>query len=167
MTKRVTLLRHAKSSHHDLAVNDHDRPLNPRGERDAPVMGRRLTRKGGRPTLILTSTAVRARQTARLFAQAIGYPIEFIQSERELYLADPDTILDVVAGQDNAFNDLVVCGHNPGMTELACDLSGTYIDNVPTCGLVMLDAAIDSWDQLGPSRCELIDFDYPKNPSPA
>jgi len=165
MAKRVTLLRHAKSSHHDLSLNDHDRPLNPRGERDAPVMGRRLTHKGGRPTLILTSTAVRARQTSRLFAQAIGYPIEFIQSERELYLADPDTILDVVAGQDNAFNDLVVCGHNPGITEFACDLSGARIDNVPTCGLVMLEAAIDSWDELGRSRCELIDFDYPKNSS--
>lgn len=167
MTKRVTLLRHAKSSHHDLSLNDHDRPLNSRGERDAPVMGRRLTQKGGRPTLILTSTAVRARQTARLFAQAIGYPVEFIQSERELYLADPDTILDVIAGQDSAFNDLVVCGHNPAMTELACDLSGTRIDNVPTCGIVMLDAAIDSWDQLGRSPCELVDFDYPRNPSAA
>lgn len=167
MTKRVTLLRHAKSSHHNLSLNDHDRPLNPRGERDAPVMGRRLTHKGGRPTLILTSTAVRARQTARLFAQAIGYPIEFIQSERELYLADPDIILDVIAGQDDAFDDLVVCGHNPGMTQLASDLSGTYIDNVPTCGLVVVVAEIDRWDQLGPSRCELIDFDYPKNTSAA
>jgi len=167
MTKRVTLLRHAKSSHYDPRLRDHDRPLNPRGERDAPVMGRRLTHKGGRPTLIVTSTAVRARQTARLFAQAIGYPIEFIQSEPELYLADPDTILDVIAGQDNAFNDLVVCGHNPGITELACDLSRTHIDNVPTSGLVVLETATDSWDQLGRSHCELIDFDYPKNSSTA
>lgn len=167
MPKRVTLLRHAKSSHHDLSLNDHDRPLNSRGKRDAPVMGKRLAARGGRPSLIVTSTAKRARQTARLVARAIGYPIEFIQSERELYLADPDSILGVIAGQDNTFNDIIVCGHNPGMTDLASDLSGTYIENVPTCGMVILDAEIDTWDQLGRSRCDLVEFDYPKNSSAA
>lgn len=164
MTKRLTLLRHAKSSHHDLSLSDHDRPLNHRGARDAPIMGRRLIQNGGRPSLILTSTAKRARQTARLVAEAIGYPREFLQSERELYLASPDTILNVIAGQDNAFNDMVVCGHNPGITELACNLSGTYIDNVPTSGIVVLDADIGSWDELGRARCDLVDFDYPKKP---
>lgn len=162
MAKRLTLLRHAKSSHHDPALRDHDRPLNRRGESDAPAMGRRLVRSGGRPSLILTSTAVRARQTARLFAQAIGYPVEFIQSEAELYLADPDTMLDVIAGQDDNFNDIVVCAHNPGITELACGLTRTLIDNVPTCGMVVLDAAIDTWDQLSQVRCELVDFNFPK-----
>ncbi len=165
MTRRVTLLRHAKSSHHDLSLTDHDRPLSPRGERDAPVMGRRLMDKGGRPSLILTSTAVRARQTARLVAKAIGYPIEFVQSEPALYLADPDTILDVIAQQDDTFHDIVVCGHNPGITELACDLGRTNIDNVPTCGMVVVDASIDAWDQLRSVRCDLVDFDYPKKPS--
>lgn len=162
MTRRVTLLRHAKSSHDDMSLQDHDRPLNARGERDAPVMGQRLLDKGGRPSLILTSTAVRARQTAKLVARAIGYPMEFLQSERELYLADPDTILDVIAGLDNAFHDIVVVAHNPGITELACGLGRTHIDNVPTCGMVVLDAQIDSWDRLGPARCDLVDFDFPK-----
>jgi phosphohistidine phosphatase len=164
MTKRVTLLRHAKSSYDNISLSDHDRPLSHRGERDAPRMGRRLLDHGGRPSLIVTSTARRARQTARLIAEAIGYPREFLQSERELYLASPDTILNVIAGQDNTFNDMVVCGHNPGITELACDLSGTYIDNVPTAGVVILDADIDTWDELGGARCDLVDFDYPKKP---
>ncbi len=74
-------------------------------------------------------------------------------------------ILDVIAQQDDAFQDIVVCGHNPGITELACDLGRTNIDNVPTCGLVVVDADIDSWEQLGRARCELVDFDYPKKPS--
>jgi phosphohistidine phosphatase len=167
MTKRITLLRHAKSSHHDPSLRDHERPLSPRGERDATRMGRRMAEKGARPSLIVTSTATRTRQTARLFAQAIGYPIEFIQSEPELYLAAPDTILTVIAGQDDSFNDVVVCGHNPGMTELASDLSGTYIDNVPTCGVVVLDADIESWDELSPAHCKLVDFDYPKKTTAA
>ncbi|MFQ5609115.1 MAG: histidine phosphatase family protein [Gammaproteobacteria bacterium] len=167
MIRRVTLLRHAKSSHHDMSLRDHDRPLSPRGERDAPLMGRRLVAKGNRPSLILTSTAARARHTARLFAQAIGYPIEFVQSERELYLADPATILDVIAAQDNTFNDIVVCGHNPGITELAGDLGRASIDNVPTCGIVILDAEVDRWDELPGARCDLVAFDYPKNPASA
>ena len=167
MTRRVTLLRHAKSSHDDYSLTDHDRPLNARGERDAPIMGQRLMLKGGRPSLILTSTAVRARRTAKLIAREIGYPLEFIQSERELYLADPGTILDVIAGQDTSFHDIVVCGHNPGMTELACMLSRTHIDNVPTCGMVVLDTDIDSWDRLGQARCDLVDFDFPKKSSAA
>ena len=162
MTKRVTLLRHAKSSHDDFSLRDHDRPLSKRGERDAPEMGRRLADSGSRPSLIVTSTAVRARQTARAVARAIGYPQEFLQSERRLYLADPDTILDVIAEQDDTFNDIVVCGHNPGMTELACQLSGTYIDNVPTCGIVIVDADTDSWAALRGARRALVDFDYPK-----
>ena len=163
MIRRVTLLRHAKSSHHDISLGDHERPLNRRGQCDVPIMARRLLDKGGRPSLILTSTAVRARQTARLLAKTIGYPIEFIQSERELYLAEPDEILNVIAGQDNAFNDIVVCGHNPGITELGSELSRMRIDNVPTSGMVVLDVEIDRWDQLGRAQCDLVDFDYPKN----
>lgn len=76
--KRLTLVRHAKSSWKDPSLDDFDRPLNQRGERDAPVMGRRLKARGARPSLILTSPAKRAKRTARLIAEAIGYPVEFL-----------------------------------------------------------------------------------------
>ena len=165
MSRRLTLLRHAKSSHNAHSMSDRERPLNRRGERDTPIMARRLLTNGGRPSLILTSPAVRARQTSRLFAQTIGYPVEFIQTEPELYLADPETILDVIAGQDNAFNEIVVVGHNPGITELANRLSRTLIDNVPTCGMIQLGSDIPSWDQFGRAQCTLINFDYPKRAS--
>ena len=167
MTKRVTLLRHAKSDHHGLSLSDHDRPLNARGERDATIMGRRLARNGVRPSLILTSTAMRARQTVRLFAQSIGYPVEFVQSERKLYLAEPATILDVIACQDDTFFDIIICGHNPGFTELAYTLGRTPIDNVPTCGMVTLDTDIESWGQVYEAGWTLFAFDYPKKPSTA
>ena len=90
MRHRLTLLRHAKSSWEDDRLDDSDRPLNERGERDAPLMGRRLRARGARPTLILTSPAVRARRTAQIVAREIGYPAEFLQREEELYLASPD-----------------------------------------------------------------------------
>jgi phosphohistidine phosphatase len=162
MTKRLTLLRHAKSSHGDQLLKDHDRPLNSRGEQDAPVMGRRLLDLGYRPSLILTSTATRARQTARLVARTINYPLEFIQSESTLYLADPDAIVDLIVQQDDSFNDLVVCAHNPGITDLANRLADVNIDNVPTCGIVCLEIKIQNWDELRNARGNLVSFDYPK-----
>ncbi len=162
MKKRLTLLRHAKSSWNNASLDDRDRPLNERGQRDAPMMGQRLLQKDSRPSLILTSPAKRARQTVRLIAREIGYPIEFLQTEAELYLASPEILLNVIAEQENTFNDIVLCGHNPGITELTNQLTGMAIDNVPTCGMVYLEAEIKAWAELEGTRCTLAAFDYPK-----
>ena len=113
MQKRITLLRHAKSSWKDASLADRDRPLNRRGNKTAPDMGKRLAELGVRPSLLLTSPAKRARETARLIARELNYPLEFIQSESDLYLATPETILQIVARQDNGFNDVMLFGHNP------------------------------------------------------
>ena len=161
--KRLTLLRHAKSSWQQPGLTDKERPLNQRGLRDAPVMARRLAELSVRPSLIITSPAVRARETAKLIARAIGYPIEFLQTEQSLYLADPDTILEIIELQDDTFSDLVVVGHNPGMTEVANQLSGQTIDNIPTCGLVTIEADTDQWQTIGTVKRTFIGFDYPKN----
>lgn len=162
VTRRLTLLRHAKSSWADPELDDFQRPLNARGERDAPVMGERLQQRGARPSLILTSPARRARETARVIARAISYPVEFLQSEPELYLATPAAILTVLARQDDSFHDILVCGHNPGLTELAGQLTGIAIDNVPTCGIVAMEAALDNWAELDRAACQLVYFDYPR-----
>ncbi|MGI9330197.1 MAG: SixA phosphatase family protein [Gammaproteobacteria bacterium] len=160
--KYLALLRHAKSSWKNANLDDFDRPLNARGERDAPMMGRRLQARGVRPSLIVSSPAERARQTARLIAQAINYPPEFLQREAELYLASPATILSVIAQQEDNFNNLVVCGHNPGMTDLANHLTDSRIDNVPTCGIVGMEADIQRWADSADAEWRLVFFDYPK-----
>lgn len=166
MRRRLTLLRHAKSSWKDDSLPDEERPLNERGERDAPMMGRRLRDRGARPTLILTSPARRARRTAQLVAGELGYPREFLQRERDLYLASPDQIIELLGRQDATFRDIVVCGHNPGLTELANRLTGAGIDNVPTCGVVVIDLDLPSWADLAGARGELVEFDFPRrNPS--
>lgn len=167
MRRRLTLLRHAKSSWQDASLQDRERPLNERGEHDAPMMGRRLLARGARPTLILTSPAVRARHTARLIACELNYPREFIQREDELYLATPDGIIAVLARQDDQLRDIIVCGHNPGMTELANHLTGAGIDNVPTCGVVIIDFELPRWANLDGARGELVDFDYPRRETPS
>ena len=162
MLKQITLLRHAKSSWSDAGRADIERPLNERGERDAPLIGRWLLEKGERPSLILNSPATRARQTARLVADQLGYPREFMQTEADLYLAAPAEILAVIARQEASFNHLLLCGHNPGITELSNTLSNSNIDNVPTCGVVCIEANVKSWAELSTARGMLKLFQSPK-----
>jgi phosphohistidine phosphatase len=149
MLRRLTLLRHAKSSWQEAGIDDCDRPLNQRGQQDAPVMGRRLLARGSRPSLILTSHARRARDTAQLIA-------------RDLYLATPEQIMAVIARQADSFRDIIVCGHNPGLTELANLLTGSEIDNIPTCGMAVIDLDMDSWSGITTASGSLHRFDYPK-----
>jgi phosphohistidine phosphatase len=164
--RQLTLLRHAKSAWDDATRKDRDRPLNDRGERDAPLMGQRLRARNARPTLLLTSPAVRARRTAQIIAREIGYPAEFLQREEDLYLASPDQIVAVLARQENTFRDVVVCGHNPGLTELANRLTGAGIDNIPTTGVVVIGLSLDRWSELDGARGELLLFDYPRRSDP-
>lgn len=166
MTRRLSLVRHAKSSWDDARLADHDRPLNARGKRDAPEMGRRLAARGVHPSLLLTSTAKRARATAEIIAEALDYPPESLQAERDLYLASPATILRVVAFEGGDAQHVMVFGHNPGITDLASRLTGMHIDNVPTAGIVTIDLDIDDWSQAEGARGTLVSFDYPKKASP-
>ncbi len=160
--KRLTLLRHAKSSWGQPDLDDLHRPLNQRGQRDAPIMGRRLITRGVRPSLIVTSPAKRARETAKLLARQIGYPIEFIQTEKSLYLASATKILEIIELQEDTFSDIVLCAHNPGITDLAHQLSNHSIGAMPTCGLVTIESDTDSWSSFQDSSRTFIAYDYPK-----
>ncbi len=160
--KTLTLVRHAKSSWKDTNLSDRKRPLNRRGERDAPVMGKRIAENGIRPSLIISSPATRAWTTAKIIAAEIAYPIEFLQREDELYLASLNGILDVIAAQDNGFNHLLVVGHNPGLTDMVNFLSPGLTHNLPTAGVVSVHIDQDDWDLRERPKSELLVHDYPK-----
>lgn len=160
--KTLTLVRHAKSSWSAVGLSDRERPLNKRGERDAPAMGQRILAHGIRPSLIVSSPAVRAWTTARLIATEISYPLEFLQREDDIYLASLDRLLDVVAAQDDGFDNLMVVGHNPGMTDFANYLQPGICDNMPTAGMLCVTLDQDNWNlYTQPDTC-LIAYDYPK-----
>lgn len=159
--KTLTILRHGKSSWDDDALPDYERPLTRRGETNAPMMAERLTNAGIRPSLILSSPAVRAWTTAKLVARTISYPIEFLQREDRLYLAGVERLLDIVAEQDTGFNNIVIVGHNPGLTEFANYLLPDTTDNIPTCGLVSLNIDTDVWDLRQDRNVDLLLYDYP------
>lgn len=161
--KTLTIVRHAKSSWDDASLRDRERPLNSRGKRDAPMMGKRIAAAGIRPSLIVSSPAVRAWKTARAVARALSYPPEFLQREDDLYMASLDDILDVVSGQDNQFNNLMIVGHNPGLTSFANFLSPGLTNNLPTAGVVCVSIDRDDWVLHSRPKTELVLYDYPKN----
>ena len=160
--KTLTLVRHAKSSWKNAGISDRERPLNARGKRDAPVMGARIQRHGIRPSLIVSSPAKRAWQTARIVAREIDYPLEFLQREESLYLASLDQLLDVVAAQDNSFNHLMVVGHNPGLTDFANFLSPGLTNNLQTAAVVSVEIDRDDWMLYERPKTRLLVYDYPK-----
>ena len=160
--KTLTLVRHAKSSWDDSSLSDRERPLNARGERDAPEMGRRIGGHGIRPSLIISSPAQRAWETTRIIAREISYPVEFLQREGQLYLASLNTLLDTIVAQDEGFNNLMIVGHNPGLTEFANYLVPGICNNLPTAGVVSVEIETDDWSLRQQSETKLCVYDYPK-----
>ncbi len=160
--RSLTIVRHAKSSWKHQGLSDRERPLNKRGERDAPIMAKRVAETGVRPSQIISSPAVRAWTTAKIFARELGYPAEFLQREDGLYLASLDNLLDVVATQDPGFNHLMLFGHNPGLTDFVNYLVPGLTSNLPTSGVVSVNFECDNWMLYDRPQTELAVHDYPK-----
>ncbi len=160
--KTLTLIRHAKSSWDDVTLTDSQRPLNRRGERDAPKMADRLAARGFKPDLIVASPAVRASTTADIVASKLQYPREKIVREASLYLASLDELLDITASQDDSLSHLVLVGHNPGLTLYANQLVPGVTNNVPTMGVVSVSLDRDDWALYTDPHARLDFFDYPK-----
>lgn len=160
--KTLTLLRHAKSSWKDAGLKDHERPLNRRGRRAAPLMADRMKDAGIRPSLVLSSPALRAWTTAEIVAQRLGLPVESVQREDRLYHAAVSGLLEIVAGQDPDVDHVMIVGHNPGLTDFANHLLPGLTGNIPTCGVVSFELAADDWDLGGDIETTLLVYDYPK-----
>ena len=160
--KRLTLIRHAKSSWVDLGARDFDRKLNDRGKRDAPEMGRRLKARGCSPDGFVSSPAKRAFKTAKIIAEQIGYPEAGIRADERIYEAGVEDLLEVAGEMDDRWNHAILVGHNPGITRFAVWLGDRGFENVPTCGVVDLECRIGSWNALAMDCATLLDFDYPK-----
>ena len=160
--KRLLICRHAKSSWKDPELRDFDRPLNKRGQRDAPEMGRRLAAHGLRPDLICSSPALRAMSTAQLYAGQVGYPLAQIRYDPLQYAATVPVLVRLLQEIDKRVQTLMLVGHNPESTALANLLGGLTIDNIPTAGIVALEFALDHWQGVHPGTGALLFFDYPK-----
>jgi phosphohistidine phosphatase len=162
--KTLYLVRHAKSSWDDISLGDFDRPLNERGKADAPRMGKRLKDKNIHPNVMISSGAKRAHATAKRIAEVLNFPKDAIKTDRTLYHAEPEQILEVIKAIADMNDSVMVFGHNPGLTDFVNQFgSDVEIDNIPTCGIVALRFQIDSWNKLSPKSGILLFFDYPKS----
>ena len=160
--KMLYVIRHAKSSWDHPLLNDFNRPLNERGERDAPRMGKRLKEKYVVPDLMLSSPASRALNTCEKIAEVLGYPVEKIKTDDDLYHAEDEEILRIVKKINDKHNVVLIFGHNPGLTDFTNRLTDTIIDNVPTCGVVACSFHIGSWKEVDWKSGKVEFFDYPK-----
>lgn len=161
--KTLVIVRHGKSSWDDPSLSDHQRPLAKRGLRDGPIMGARLMDWGPPVDKVISSSAVRALATAELVTQEMGLPWDEIQVEDDLYHASETEMLELIQEQENYLDGLMLFGHNPGMTYLVNDLSNLDLDNLPTCGVVILQFDVESWTEIGDVQASCAEFDFPKN----
>jgi phosphohistidine phosphatase len=144
--KSILVLRHAKSNRKDPDLTDHDRPLNKRGKRDAPRMGRLLKKEHLVPDAIISSTAMRARDTAEAVAKASGYTGD-ITFNRSLYAAGPQAYIDALHDLSDDYVRVLTIGHNPGLEELVEMLTGE-IHLMPTCSMVHVKLSVDKWSDI-------------------
>ncbi len=146
--KRLYLLRHAKSSKDDSSLSDAERPLMKRGKRDADRMGVVLRERGVKPGVIISSHAVRALKTARLVWRHMDHSPKKIVIDKRVYNAVVWDLLKVVRMiKDNA-DEVMLVGHNPGITSFADYLAPCGIESIPTCGVVCIGFDTDSWRKV-------------------
>ena len=150
--KRLALIRHAKSSWKYEQLEDFERPLNRRGYRDAPFMAQQFIRLEEQPSLLLSSFASRALTTARIFAQAMEFPLEFLKLHEGLYGASAAQIEHLLSECSDEHEYMAVFGHNPGFSDFINKLCGSVLENLPTSGIAVVSIPIDQWRYL-PKFC--------------
>ena len=156
MTKRLFLLRHAKSSWANATLEDHDRPLQKKGLRRAAGLARWLEERGLGCDLVLCSTALRARETLEVVLPALGKPE--LRYERAIYEAEPEDLIAMLRKLPEATRSAMIVGHDPTLHMLAVGLSmtarGDALDRLkrkfPTAGLAIVSFGDAGWGSVGP-----------------
>lgn len=160
--RRLSLIRHAKSSWDYAELSDFERPLNTRGRRDAPAMAKRLAAELERPLRLVSSPALRAITTAHAFAEALVLPQTAIRLEPRIYEASRGNLLQLVRELDDADSHVMLFGHNPGFTELAQLLAPCPFSEMPTCAAATFGLDAARWRDVRPGCGSLLRYEYPK-----
>ena len=161
--KKILFIRHAKSDWGNPNLSDMDRPLNKRGKRDAPGMGRRFLKLNMKPDCIYRSPSTRTTQTIDLLTHTAQWQDVDIKEEDWLYHASNQDYLTGIENLNNDQNYICLCAHNPGITDIVNYLSGEYIVNMPTCAIALIDFQTGDWKEVSGSTGNLLHFDFPKN----
>lgn len=145
--KKLILVRHAKSSWKHNVI-DHERPLNNRGVNDANTVSKRLVDKVLDVNLLLSSDAIRAKNTADIFISNLGISKKDVFFNHDLYDFEGRGLLRVIENCDNSIKNLMIFGHNNAITAFVNTYGNQYVDNVPTSGVVIIEFNIKEWSDL-------------------
>lgn len=160
--KVIHLIRHAKSSWDNPDLDDFSRILNERGKKDAPFMANKLKESGCNPDYFISSPAKRTTETSKIIATALNFNFEKIIFDEQIYHSSLPQILQVLNDVPNDFNNMVLVGHNPTLTQLSNYLTNDFIDYIPTCGIVKIELELDNWQHITKGIGNKIFFIYPK-----
>lgn len=147
MTKQLTIIRHAKSSHENME-NDHARTINDRGKRDCKLMGQFMAAQELNIEHVYCSTAKRARSTLELLNSSLQITDSNITYDDSLYLVSLQDLMNYIAALPNSHSHVAIVGHNPGFTQLCNFLTDNEIDNLPTCGACLVQFEVDDWKAI-------------------
>jgi phosphohistidine phosphatase len=163
-TRRLTLLRHGKAQSIDSCAEDFERALTRRGSIEAQEMAARIVYRDLIPDLILVSPAERAWATAEIIANACELDAKQVQCARELYLATPETTWRLVTQRDAALRHVMICGHNPGLSQIASRLGPKpQARELPTAGIATAVWHNAHWESLQPESAISCDLDDPES----
>ena len=143
--KKITLLRHGDSLFQDSSVNDWSRPLSPEGEKECHDVAKFIKDCHPLPSKIISSNARRTIETVKILLEKNKWDSEILNVDKELYLASANLLTEKIQSQSESINDLIIVGHNPGLSELSSSLLKQSI-YLTTSGCVSLNINLDLWD---------------------
>ena len=162
MSKRLSILRHAKSDWGASGTHDRNRTLTQRGSDNAAKLGLLMQEQRILPDQIISSDATRAAETSTLVSKGLNYAGR-IELSSKLYLASPETLLNATTACHDSIKHLMLVAHNPGMTEFVNQLSKITLDNLPTCGIFCIDFEIAAWSNISSTLPGQVHwYHYPK-----
>jgi phosphohistidine phosphatase len=168
--KRLTILRHAKSSWAEPGMDDFNRPLNERGWEAARRMGKELKRRKASFDLALASPAARVRETIDGLTETFGEPKFPIRFDPRIYLASAEMLIDIVRETAADVEGLLLVGHSPAMERLAVELSNDDQDGLrariaekfPTAALAVIELPVAGWADVEPGKGKMVELILPK-----
>ena len=158
--KTLYIIRHAKSSWKDIALNDFDRPLKQRGRDDTILMAKKLIELNISPDLIISSPSKRTKCTVDIMTKEMGYSKEILYEDK-IYESNMINLKNVIKNINNQYNTVFLFGHNPGLNMLAEDLCG-FIKNIATTGIVEIHFDCDTWSEISKQNSHFVKYIYPK-----
>jgi len=151
--RTILIMRHAKSSWDDSSLRDFERPLNERGRRDAPAIGKTLVKHGVIPDFIISSPALRAKQTVQYLKNIFGLGEGAFRWNDDLYYQGYKAYLEAIRNAPGHVNTLLIAGHNPSVEEIVAHLYGNSLD-ITTANVTCFETSAENWNRVDAGNCE-------------